>query len=183
MNLRTNSTALLQSPTRRCLLTGIAITFGTMATGTPLFAAPRAQNMQNAPGKPENQHRTSLHQVVDIEASQQRIYHELLDSKTFATFTGAPATIEPNAGGSFSMFGGLIVGRNVELVPNQRIVQAWRPTHWDQGVYSIVKFDLKPRDSMTTVILDHTGFPEGEYDHLEWGWTNHYWEPLKKFVG
>jgi len=161
----------------------MAITFGTLATGTPLFAESRDQNMQNVPSKPENEHLTSLHQVVNIEASPQRIYHALLDSKTFATFTGAPATIEPNEGGSFSMFGGLIVGRNVELVPNQRIVQAWRPTHWDPGVYSIVKFDLKPRDSMTTVILDHTGFPEGEYDHLEWGWTNHYWESLKKFVG
>jgi activator of HSP90 ATPase len=161
----------------------MAMTFGTLATGTPLFAAPRPQNMQKVPGKPENLHRTSLHQVVDIEASPQRVYQALLDSKTFATFTGAPAVIEPNIGGGFSMFGGLIVGRNVELVPNQRIVQAWRPTHWDPGVYSIVKFEFKARDSMTTVILDHSGFPEGEYDHLERGWTNHYWEPLKKFVG
>ncbi len=80
------------------------------------------------------------------------------------------------------MFGGQIVGRNIELVPNQRIVQAWRPTHWDPGIYSIVEFVLKPQAPGTIVALDHKGFPEGEFDHLESGWHAHYWEPLKKFL-
>jgi len=80
------------------------------------------------------------------------------------------------------MFGGLIVGRTIELVPGQRIVQAWRPTHWDPGVYSIVHFEFKPRAAETTLSFDHTGFPAGEYDALDWGWSHHYWEPLKKFL-
>jgi activator of Hsp90 ATPase-like protein len=65
------------------------------------------------------------------------------------------------------MFGGVIVGRNVELLPNERIAQAWRPAHWDPGVYSIVRFELKPQGSGTKVVLDHTGFLQGDYDHLE----------------
>jgi hypothetical protein len=41
------------------------------------------------------------------------------------------------------MFGGMIIGRNVELVPNQRIVQAWRPTaDFPKGPYSLVKIEL-----------------------------------------
>jgi activator of HSP90 ATPase len=178
----TSDTAIhLHSQTRRQLLTGMAVTVGALATGTALFAEPLRQNMQhNVPSKPENEHRTALHQEVEIKATSQQIYDELLDEKKFAKLTGAPAIIDPKAGGSFSMFGGLIVGRNVELIVNQRIVQAWRPTHWSPGVYSIVKFEFKQIGSMTTVTLDHTGFPEGEFDHLDWGWTNHYWEPLKK---
>ena len=70
-------------------------------------------------------------------------------------------TIDPLAGGAFSMFGGLIVGRNVELVTNQRIVQAWRPTHWDPGIYSIVHFEFNPSAAKTNMIFDHTGFPVG----------------------
>jgi activator of HSP90 ATPase len=80
------------------------------------------------------------------------------------------------------MFGGQIVGRNVELVPGQRIVQAWRPTHWDPGIYSIAAFVFQPKAGGTLVVLDHKGFPEGDFDHLEWGWHDHYWEPLKKFL-
>jgi activator of HSP90 ATPase len=91
------------------------------------------------------------------------------------------ATIDPTPGGAFNMFGGLIVGRNIELVAGQRIVQAWRPTHWDPGVYSVVHFEFRPRAAETTLIFDHTGFPAGEYDSLNSGWYNHYWNPLKKF--
>jgi activator of HSP90 ATPase len=59
-------------------------------------------------------------------------------------------------------------------------VQAWRPASWEPGVYSVVRFELKPQNSETAIILDHTGFPEGDFKHLEWGWLHHYWEPLKE---
>jgi hypothetical protein len=32
------------------------------------------------------------------------------------------------------------------------------------------------------MIFDHTGFPAGDYDSLDSGWHEHYWEPLKKFL-
>jgi activator of HSP90 ATPase len=57
----------------------------------------------------------------------QRIYEVFLDSKQFSAFTGMPADIRREAGSAFSVFGGMIVGRNVALIPNQRIVQVWRP--------------------------------------------------------
>ena len=80
------------------------------------------------------------------------------------------------------MFGGLIIGRNLELVPKERIVQAWRPADWEAGVYTLVKFEMKERGSQTQVILDHTGFPEGNFRHLDSGWYLRYWEPLRKFL-
>ena len=126
--------------------------------------------------------RTSLHYEIEFKASPQRIYTAILDEKQFAAFSGLPAKIDPAPGGKFSMFGGQIEGRNVELIPNQRIVQAWRPTHWDQGVYSIVHFEFKPRGDGTLLIFDHTGFPAEEYHSLDAGWTSHYWDPLKKFL-
>ena len=91
------------------------------------------------------------------------------------------STIDPTPGGAFTQFGGQITGRNIELIPNQRIVQAWRPGHWDPGIYSIVHFEFHPHAAETTLIFDHTGFPAAEYDHLDWGWYHHYWDPLKKF--
>jgi activator of HSP90 ATPase len=106
----------------------------------------------------------------------------LLDSQQFAAFTGMPATIDPYAGGAFSMFGGLIVGRNIELVADTRIVQAWRPADWTAGAYSVVRFELNSLTSGTKVVLDHTGFPEGDYDHLYAGWGLRYWRPLERFL-
>src|ERR1044072_1311264 len=56
---------------------------------------------------------------------------------------------------------GHIVGRHIELVANERIVQAWRVIDWNPGVYSIVKFELAEHGSGTKLVFDHTGFPEG----------------------
>jgi activator of HSP90 ATPase len=154
-----------------------------IAASRDVWARGQQQNPKEAPSAAANQARTSLHQEIELKALPQRIYEIILDSKQFAAFTGMPATIDPAAGGAFSMFGRMIVGRNVELIPSQRIVQAWRPTHWDPGVYSVVKFELKPQGSGTTLILDHTGFPEGEYDSLFKGWGLRYWDPLKKYLG
>jgi activator of HSP90 ATPase len=169
------------TPTRRHVITGVAMALGTLAAGGKSWAKTQ-QQMQEAPSTAANRTRTFVHQEVDFKATPQRIYEILLDSRQFATFTGMPAEIDPKAGGALTMFGGLVVGRNIELLPNQRIVQAWRPTHWDSGVYSVVKFELKPKASETIIILDHTGFPEGEFDHLDPGWKLRYWDPLKKYL-
>jgi activator of HSP90 ATPase len=123
----------------------------------------------------------SIHQETDLKASPQRVYEALLDAKQFNAFSGLPTEIHREAGGDFSLFGGHIVGRNIELVPNQRIVQAWRVVDWPEGAYSIVKFELKAQGSGTRVILDHRGFPEGLKDHLAQGWKGHYWDNLTKY--
>ena len=182
MSDKDNPQLMKSTPTRRELVAGIAVAFGTLASGGEVWGKTQQQAMKQTPGTAANQTRTSIHEESNLKASPQRIYELLLDSKQFATLTGMPADIDPKAGGAFSMFGGVIVGRNVELVTNQRIVQAWRPTHWGPGVYSIVKFELKPQGAESILVLDHTGFPEGDYDSLDWGWHNHYLGPLKKFL-
>jgi activator of HSP90 ATPase len=182
MRERENSATPRVSPTRRQMIASAAMAFGSLVAGSELWAKAQQQSMQQKPSSAANATRTSLHQEAEFKASPQRVYEVFLDSKQFAACTGMPAEIDPKAGGAFSMFGGLIVGRNVELVPNERIVQAWRPTHWDPGVYSIARFEFKAQDGGTLIVLDHTGFPEGEYDHLDWGWHNHYWDNLKKYL-
>jgi activator of HSP90 ATPase len=128
----------------------------------------------------ENQRRTAIHQVRELTASPQQVYECLTNSAKFAFMTGLPAKIDSFEGGTVSLFGGYITGRNVELIPNQRVVQSWRPKSWGPGIYSTVKFELMRSDEGTTAVLDHTGFPEGNYDHLFQGWDTNYWTPLSR---
>jgi activator of HSP90 ATPase len=125
---------------------------------------------------------TTIHQEVDFKTTPARIYEVLLDAKQFSACTKDSAEIEPRAGGTFKLFGGRIEGRNIELTPNQRIVQAWRPAYWPAGVYSLVKFELVAHDPGTRVVLDHTGFAEDKWQGLNEGWPVRYWEPLHKYL-
>ena len=176
MNDKTNPDALSETVTRRQLIVGFAVAFGGLATGCSALGD-TTNELSVA-----KQARTALHFEADLAASPQHIYEVLLDPKQFAAMTAQPAQIDAKEGGAFSMFGGRIVGRNVELIPGQRIVQAWRPTHWDAGIYSIVKFEFREHGLKTTLLLDHTGFPAAEADHLESGWTEHYLNPLAKYL-
>jgi activator of HSP90 ATPase len=171
----------MNRPTRRQIITGAALAVAGVANVPTVWAQ---EQMAEEQSKGAEGLLTYLHQEVEFKATRQRIYEALLDSKQFAAFTGMPAEVSREIGGAFTAFGGLIGGRNVELVPNQRIVQAWRPASWGPGVYSMVKFEITEAGSaLTRIILDHTGFLEGDFRHLNLGWPLRYWEPLRKFLG
>jgi len=176
-----NPNVSADSLTRRQAIAGIALALGTLAGSTRAFGdtEPAAKTAPDSAPKPA---RPALHYEADYKVRPQRIYKVLLDSQQFVALTGRPAKIDPTAGGSFSLFGGLILGRNIELVPFQRIVQAWRPAHWDPGVYSIVKFEFQDQGDVTRMLLDHKGFPEAEAAGLDSGWKEHYLEPLARFL-
>jgi activator of HSP90 ATPase len=125
---------------------------------------------------------TTIHFEIDYKTTPERIYHVLLDSKQFNSCTGLAAEIDPKAGGAFRLFDGQIEGRNVELVPDRRIVQAWRPASWPAGVYSIARFELVAGAPGTRIVFDHSGFSEDKQEHLAAGWVDHYWEPLHKYL-
>ena len=178
-----DSTPASKDSTRRRWLAGIFVAGCSSIMGVAAWAQDKENKMTSLPSSEANKNRTSLHQEIDYKSTAQRIYEVLLSSKDFSTFSGAAAEIDPMVGGAFSMFGGLVVGRNVELVPNRRIVQAWRlAKEFPEGIYSLVKIELKAAGSGTKLVLDHTGFPAGHFDHLDAGWYSHYWEPLRRFL-
>jgi activator of HSP90 ATPase len=182
-----NTCAQLSGPTRRQLIAGVAIAFGGVALGSNEVWA----------GAEEEISRTaeSIHQEPAFKASRKRVYDALTDANQFnkviqlsaamksGMAPGAkPAEISREAGGAFSLFGGYIMGQQIELLPNERIVQAWRTASWDPGVYSIAKFELVEQGSGTKIVFDHTGFPKGQAEHLAAGWKGNYWEPLEKLL-
>ena len=100
-----------------------------------------------------------IHQESIIAAAPRAVYEVLTDGQKFATATGMPAQLSDRVGEAFSLFGGRVEGRQIELVPGQRIVQAWRfgamhPSEWDAGVYSVVRFTLSRQQDGTRFIIE-----------------------------
>jgi uncharacterized protein YndB with AHSA1/START domain len=124
-----------------------------------------------------------IHQEVTIDASPAAVYGVLTTSDDFAKMTGGRAAkITAEAGGGISLFGGDIEGRNVELKPGKRVVQAWRPKAWPEGVYSIVKFELSPEGKGTKLVFDQIGYPDEAHAMLDGGWHKMYWEPMRTML-
>jgi len=171
-----NSNEILGAPMRRRLFLGSFFWSAIAAT------AARAAPEKAANDKAKIASLTALREEADFAAPPHRVYEALLDEKQFASFTGAPAKINRTEGGALSLFGGAILARNVELVADKRIVQAWRDAEWAPGIHSVVKFELTPRGAGTHLVLDHTGFPAGQFSDLDSGWHEHYLEPMKKFL-
>src|SRR5215467_13171730 len=116
-----------------------------------------------------------IHQEVVFKSSRSRVYQALTDPKQFSKVTdiimpGAAATISPDVGGAFSLFGGVITGRHIDMARDERLVQAWREKDWDPGVYSLVRFQLNQQGSDKKLIFDQTAIPQGHAGHLAPGW-------------
>jgi uncharacterized protein YndB with AHSA1/START domain len=187
MSNRSNFVAPTDRPARRQVLAGATIALGGLVLGSTKAIA-------NA-DDPVSRSAESIHQEVTFKATRERIYDALTDAKQFEQVVhlsdamktrmppnAPPTRISTEPGGTFSTFGGLIVGMQIELVPNERIVQAWRPGYWKPGAYSIVKFSLADSDSGMKLTLDHRGFPDGDGQSLLDGWNKNYWEPLQEFL-
>ncbi len=150
--------------------------------GSP-FGSPadRARREAPAPG-PE----MSLHQESLIVARPQQVFEVLTSGGLFSAATGQPAEITDREGDCFSLFGGRVEGRQIELVPGQRVVQAWRfgsahPSAWEPGVYSTVRFTLEPTGQGTRLVIDHSGIPAEWTEHLSQGYPSFYQDPIAKF--
>ncbi|HEX2790564.1 MAG TPA: SRPBCC domain-containing protein [Steroidobacteraceae bacterium] len=170
------------------------LVFSLAAMPAALGASPQAvRAADNAHTEQEIIHTAAaIHQEVIFQASRKRIYRALTDSAAFdrvvrlseAVASGmVPRTAGPNqisrsVGGAFSLFGGYITGLQLELVREQRIVQAWRAGSWRAGEYSIARFVLTDDGPGTRLVLDHQGFPAEAAQHLAEGWHGNYWQPL-----
>ena len=165
---------------RRELGLGVAA-MGLTTGATQATARPRAAAA--SPGMKGFAVSSSIRQEVSFKAPPARIYQVLLDAREFAKFTGYPAPeLDAHVGGALSLFGGQITGRNIELVPDRRIVQAWRDAGWAEGLYSLVSFDLAPAGQGTKLTLQHWGFPTADRAHLDPGWRRMYWKPLAAYL-
>ncbi len=102
----------------------------------------------------------AIHHEAVIDAQPDQVFSLLTDGERFAAATGMPARLSDREGEPFTLFGGRIEGRQVELVPGERVVQAWRfggehESAWEPGVYSIVRFTLRPEGTGTRLVIDH----------------------------
>ena len=124
----------------------------------------------------------AIKQIVTFKATPHAIYEALMDEKKHGAFTGGEAKISRKIGGKFSIYSGDIEGVNLELVPDQKIMQSWRYDDWPEGHYSTATFALEPTMKGTRLTFTQTGIPDDKYADIKQGWKDYYWGPMKQML-
>jgi len=117
--------------------------------------------------------------TTTIPASPQEVYDAWLDSLAHSEMTGGAATMSDVIGADVSAWDKYITGRNIELIPGERIVQSWRTSEFGaEHEDSIITLTLEPVEEGTLLTLEHTNVPEEHRSYEEGGWQENYFEPM-----
>lgn len=125
--------------------------------------------------------KNSVHLEASFSTEPAKIYELLINGAKFGEVTGMPGKGGGAQGAFFSLFGDFITGRQIELIENERIVQAWRMMDWEPGVYSLVQFNFSAEGDKTKLTIDHYGYPERHHEHISTNWEPFYLAPFAKY--
>jgi uncharacterized protein YndB with AHSA1/START domain len=117
--------------------------------------------------------------TTTIPAPPDEIYRTWLDSRGHSEMTGGEAAMSDQIGAEISAWGSYITGRNLELVPGERIVQSWRTSEFgDERQDSIITVVLTEAGDGTLLTLEHSNVPDDHRSYEEGGWQSNYFEPM-----
>lgn len=114
-----------------------------------------------------------------IPAPPIDVYLALTNPNTIHLWSGEPAEMSDEPGSEFSLWGGAIVGRNLEFEKGKKIVQEW--FFGEQEEPSIVTIKLHEHKKGTSVELQHTNIPDADYEDIAEGWDTEYFGSLQDF--
>ena len=125
----------------------------------------------------------AIQQSVEFNASPATLFEMYVDSRKHSKATGAPAKVSRKAGAAFTAFDGALRGKNLLIVSNKMIVQAWRSSAFkksDADSVLILTFSKTP--SGTRVDIVHANVPEQDHQGVTEGWEKYYWEPWRAYL-
>jgi uncharacterized protein YndB with AHSA1/START domain len=118
---------------------------------------------------------------VRLAAPPQAVYKALLSSKEHSAIIGSKATASARVGGKTSAWGGYLAAKNLRLVPGKRIVQAWRGSDWDKGLWSKATFVFKAVKGGSVLSFSHSGVPADFAAQIRDGWKRYYWTRMQRY--
>ena len=127
--------------------------------------------------------KTIIHTIIFNNTTPEVLYNLYLNAEEHGKIIGSPASISDREGALFSLHNGYITGRNLQLIKNKLIVQAWRTMGWDSNAPDstfIMLFEANGND--TTVTATHVNVPDQHLESIDKGWHGHYWTPWRQYL-
>jgi len=119
--------------------------------------------------------------TMHIKASPEEVYRALTNSFAIELWSGEPAQMEAVAGSEFSLWNGDIVGKNIEFVENEMIVQQWYFDEDENMPPSIASIRLFEDKNQTRVEVIHENVPDEARENIYEGWKFNYLGAVRAF--
>lgn len=127
----------------------------------------------------------SFTQKIVIPTSALDVYTIFLDERRHSSFTGDIAVIHDAEGAKFTLYDGLITGKNEVLERGQKIIWsfAFVDANWPANHFSEAALILNSIDNKSCEVeLYHTAIPEDFIERVEKFWNEMMWEPLTYYL-
>jgi len=124
-----------------------------------------------------------IQQTIRFKVSPEELFRTYLDSKRHAAVIGSKVLISRKPGGKFMAFDGMISGKNLLIIPNRLIVQAWRAKPWEKrDPDSILILQFRRATGGGQIELAHIDVPAYDHAGVTKGWHKYYWKPWKRYL-
>jgi len=127
--------------------------------------------------------KTLVQKIVFKNTSPEILYKLYMDAKQHAMIAGEPCKISAKVGSSYTVAGGYITGKNLQLIKNKLIVQSWKAKDWDKkAMDSTFIINLEPKGKDVVLHVTHANIPDEHYESIDQGWHDFYWTPWKQHL-
>jgi activator of HSP90 ATPase len=116
----------------------------------------------------------------EIYAPIEKVWQALVDPKIISKWSDSPANMSDKEGDFFALWDKTVIGKNLEVIPTEKLVQNWKPVHWK--TFSRVTFTIFPKKDWTVINMEQTGVPSDEYAEISDGWNRYYLGKIKKLL-
>ncbi len=117
----------------------------------------------------------------EINAPVEKVWQALIDPKIIAKWGAGPAKMDDHVGTKFYLWGGEIFGKNLEVIPNKKLVQEFSDK--DVKHPGKVTISLSKENNGTKVSLVHKDIDtQDEMNDFADGWQRYYFGEIKKLL-
>src|SRR5580658_3799426 len=116
--------------------------------------------------------KTIVQKVVFKNTTPKVLYNLYMDEKKHTMIAGAPCKISAKEGAKYTVHGGYISGKNLQLIKDKLIVQTWRAQTWDKSdVDSTFIINLEQQGNDVVLHAIHANVPDKHVAGVKKGWT------------
>lgn len=122
----------------------------------------------------------TINQSYIINAPVDKVWDAFVKPDIIAKWGAGPAKMDVKEGTQFSLWGGTIYGKNIQIIPHKKIMQDWYEKRWKEP--SRVIFRLYGFPNKTQIDLLHENVPDSSAKDIDAGWHTYYLGAIKKYL-